>query len=194
MRRNCRQVDGYVAARAGSAAASAPVAPSRLRHGCRDRAARPGSACSPSPGSPLPTARSAPQAWHRSAACRPCGDRSTGSGPAAGASAATSPASPADTSAAAWQPPGQGGDHHPVCPVQPGPRVLPPQHRDLLAQIGWDRGRGFDVASVRFPRSPRRTRRATLIAPGAPRVLPCRQSLGAAGGSGVHGVGMLPPR
>jgi hypothetical protein len=75
-----------------------------------------------------------------------------------------------------------------------GPRMGPAQHGDLMPKIGWDRGRGFDVASVRFPRSPRRTRRATLIAPGALRVLPCRQSLGAAGGSGVHGVGMLPPR
>jgi hypothetical protein len=32
------------------------------------------------------------------------------------------------------QQPGQGGDHHPVRPVQPRLRILPPQHRDLLAQ------------------------------------------------------------
>jgi len=30
--------------------------------------------------------------------------------------------------------PGQRGDHHPVGPAQPGFRVLPPQHRDFLAQ------------------------------------------------------------
>ena len=64
----------------------------------------------------------------------------------------------------------------------------------LVPQVGLDRGRGFGVATVRFPRSPHRTRRATLTAPGAPRALPCRQLLGAAGGPGVHGVGMLPPR
>ena len=90
--------------------------------------------------------------------------------------------------------PGQRGEPGPVGRLVPYPAGVSAQHRVLVPEIGWDRGRGFDVASVRFPRSPRRTRRATLIAPGAPRVLPCRQSLGAAGGSGVHGVGMLPPR
>ena len=40
----------------------------------------------------------------------------------------------------------------------------------------------------------RRTRRATLTAPGAPRVLPAGQPLAAAAGSGVHGVGILLPR
>ena len=30
--------------------------------------------------------------------------------------------------------PGQGGEHRPVGPIQLGLRVLPPQHRDLLAQ------------------------------------------------------------
>ncbi len=45
-----------------------------------------------------------------------------------------------------------------------------------------------------FPRPARRTRRATLTAPGAPRVLPVGQPLAAAVGSGVHGVGILLPR
>jgi hypothetical protein len=45
-----------------------------------------------------------------------------------------------------------------------------------------------------FPRPARRTRRATLTAPGAPRVLPVGQPLAAAAGFGVHGVGILLPR
>jgi hypothetical protein len=45
-----------------------------------------------------------------------------------------------------------------------------------------------------FPRPARRTRRATLTAPGAPRVLPAGQPLAAAAGFGVHGVGILLPR
>ena len=69
-----------------------------------------------------------------------------------------------------------------------------PKSMGQAQPVGLDRGRGFGVATVRFPRSPHRTRRATLTAPGAPRALPCRQLLGAAGGPGVHGVGMLPPR
>ena len=55
-------------------------------------------------------------------------------------------------------------------------------------------GRPARIAPGGFPRPARRTRRATLTAPGAPRVLPVGQPLAAAVGSGVHGVGILLPR
>jgi hypothetical protein len=72
------------------------------------------------------------------------------------------------------------------------------QHMDPLEEHGVDGEVGprarFDVAIVRFPRTPSRTRRAPLSAPGAPRVLPCGQLLGAAAGFGVQGVAMVCPR
>ena len=71
MRRNCRQVVLCAAARGGSAAVSAPAAPSTPRRGYPGRGARPGSAGSPSLVSPAPSARSAPRAWDRPAADRP---------------------------------------------------------------------------------------------------------------------------
>lgn len=46
---------------------------------------------------------------------------------------------------------------------------------------------------IRFPEPPARTRRATLTASGAPRVLPGGQPLVVAG-FGVHGVVMVFPR
>jgi len=66
------------------------------------RVARPGSADSPSRGSPAPSARSAPRAWRQLAAVLPWEDRPAASGPAAGASAAACLASPAGSSAAPW--------------------------------------------------------------------------------------------
>jgi len=63
---------------------------------------------SPSPGSPSPSARSAPRAWRQLAAVLRWEDRSTASGPAADASAAACPASPADSSAPSWGAAGPG--------------------------------------------------------------------------------------
>src|ERR1019366_2423142 len=57
------------------------------------------------------------------------------------------------------------------------------------------RGRGAGVAAGRLPRAPSRTRRATLTAPGAPRVFPAGQPLVcAAAGFGVRGGGRGLPR
>lgn len=67
-----------------------------------------------------------------------------------------------------------------------------------LAQrgFGWvGPGRPAGIAPGGFPRPARRTRRACLHAPGAPRVLPVGQPpVVATAGFGVHGVGMLLPR
>ena len=125
---------GCAAARAGSAAASAPAAPWMPRPGSRGRAARPGSACNPSPGSPVPSARSAPRAWRRLAVGLPW---------RIGPPPADQPPMPAQQSAWCHQPahphrpgeqPCQGGEYRPICPVQLRPGVLTPQHGDLVAQ------------------------------------------------------------
>ena len=71
-------------------------------------------------------------------------------------------------------------------------RIQPAQ--GMVSRVRWVRGRRFDVAIVGFPRTSSRTRRAPLSAPGAPRVLPGGQLLGAAAGVGVHGVAMWRPR
>jgi hypothetical protein len=66
----------------------------------------------------------------------------------------------------------------------------------LSARLGWvGPGRPAGIAPGGSPRPARRTRRACLHAPGAPRVVPVGQPLlVAAAGLGVHGVGILFPR
>jgi hypothetical protein len=54
--------------------------------------------------------------------------------------------------------PRQRGEPGPVSRLVPDPAGVPPQYRVLMPEIGWDRGRGFGVAIVRFPRSPRRVK------------------------------------
>ena len=61
----------------------------------------------------------------------------------------------------------------------------------LLGLVG--PGRPARIVPGGFPRPASRTRRATLTATGAPRVLPVGQPVVAAG-SDVHGVGILLPR
>jgi hypothetical protein len=82
---------------------------------CPGRVARPGCVCSPSPGSPAPSARSAPRPGHPRAAVPSWEDRSTASGPAADASPAGWPASPGGPSA----PPGAAGPRRRAPPGQP---------------------------------------------------------------------------
>ena len=109
-------------ARAVPGAVSGPAAPWTPRPGSPGRAAHPGSACSPSPGSLVPSAQSAPPAWRQLAAVLPWEDRSTASGPAAGASATASPASPADSSSPAWAAagPGRRAPRDPPSPASAG--------------------------------------------------------------------------
>ena len=130
-----RRSSGRAAVRAGSAAASAPAAPSMLRHGCPGRGVRPGSACSSSPGSPVPSVRSVPRPWHR---------------PAVAPAAVRISRVPADQppmrakhrtrrhQSAHPQRPGQQArqscQYRPVRPVELRPRLLAAQHRDLMAQ------------------------------------------------------------
>ena len=64
--------------------------------------------------------------------------------------------------------------------------------RPRFARVG--PGRPAEIALGGFPRPARRTRRATLTAPGAPRALTAGQPLVAVAGFGVHGVGMFLPR
>jgi hypothetical protein len=89
------------AARAVSAAVSGSAAPWMPRLGSPGRAARPGSACSPSQGSLARSARPAPRPGRRQAGVLPGEGRSSASEPAAGASAAACPASRAAPHAAA---------------------------------------------------------------------------------------------
>jgi hypothetical protein len=117
-----------------SAGAGVPAAPSRLRRGYPGRATRPGSAGSPRPGFPAPSARPAPRAWHRQADGH-CGeDRSSASGSAAGARPAPCPVSPAGEPQRPGEQAGQSREQRPAGPAQLGLGVLPPQHCDLLAR------------------------------------------------------------
>ena len=125
---------GRAGVRAGSAAASRSAAPLRHPRGCPGRAARPGSACTP--------ARILP--CHLLDQHSDLGVNWRASSPAGiGPVPADQPPVPAQQRARRHQPahpqgpgkqPGQGGEHRPVCPVQPRPRVLAAQHCDLLPQ------------------------------------------------------------
>ena len=83
--------------------------------------------------------------------------------------------------------------HHPDQDPPPDPGLIALTVAELKRLSGRT-GAPCQDCSWGFPRPARRTRRATLTAPGAPRVLPVGQPLAAAAGFGVHGVGILLPR
>ncbi len=108
LRRNCRQV---VRSRCGAGGIRSRFS-TRRTVGAPTRLPRPSNSpwirLYPSSDSPAPSARSAPRSWRRCTGVLSWTDRSTASGPAAGASAAAYPASLADSSAAAWAAHGPG--------------------------------------------------------------------------------------
>jgi hypothetical protein len=110
----------FAAARAESAAVSALAAPQRRSPRCPRQAAHPGSAGTPSPGSPAPSARSMPRPANPRAVCRRGVDKSIACGPAAGASEAACPLRTAGWSAMTW---GAAGPAQPAPPDQPSPAL-----------------------------------------------------------------------
>jgi len=74
---------------------------------------------------------------------------------------------------------------HPGQLLWPPPAVLDQLGGDVVP-VGSARGRGDDTAVVPFPRTARRTRRATLTAPGSPREVVAQLVVA----EGVHGVGI----